>query len=427
MTEPAPAVPPAPSGPAASRWDRPARVYLHVGLPKTGTTYVQHVLWENKERLREHGVLLPGPHRRRHLLASLDVREDPKLARRPGDVAHPWQDLVEEILAWDGDAEISHEFFAAASTEQVRRVAADLADRELHVVLTARAMTELGVSRWQEMVKNGGKREIDDYPGRDDYDPTDEWGWGSFDLADILERWSAVVPPERIHVLVVAPGSGAPTELWTRFAGVMGLDGADFEVPEAPVNTSLGLVEVELLRRINLKLEGFGSAMARGRWIRGYLAEGGILPSRREKFRAGDAKRSDLRRRGERAVELLRSGGYDVRGDLDALLPPEVTGLRHPDDVTDAELLDSATTAIAHLLRDVRALTRERDELLGRDLGPGPVDAGDGEQIGTTATSPLDGPPAGEGIRPTIRPTIRHRIRRRLNLVRRGIVRGVDQ
>ncbi len=380
MTTPPSPPPETPATPGS--WDRPPRVFLHIGLPKTGTTYLQHVLWENKERLREHGVLLPGRHRRRHLLASLDVREDPNLSRRPGDVARPWQDLVDELMAWDGDAEISHEFFAAASTPQVQRIVDDLAGRELHVVVTARAMTELGVSRWQEDVKNGGTRGVDDYPARDDYDPTDEWGWGSFDLADILDRWSAVVPPERIHVLVVAPGAGAPSELWLRFAEVMGLDGTEFEVPEAPVNTSLGLVEVELLRRVNAKLEGFGSAMARGRWIRGYLAEGDILPSRREKFRAGDAKASDLRRRGERAVELLRAGGYDVRGDLQALLPPVAEGLRHPDDVSEGELLDSATTAIARLLRDVRALTRERDELLGRDMGPGPLTEGPPEAGG---------------------------------------------
>lgn len=369
-----------------------ARVWLHVGLPKTGTTYLQHVLWENKPALRAHGVLLPGATRRRHLLASLDVREDPKLARRPGDVAHPWQDLVEEIRRWGRDAEISHEFFAAASTPQVQRIVDDLEGFEVHVVLTARAMSDLGPSRWQEDVKNGGTLDIDSYPAREDYDPTDEWGWGSFDLADILERWSAVVPPERIHVLVVSPGSGSPEDLWHRFAEVMGLDGREYAVPDAPVNASLGLVEVELLRRVNAKLEGFGSAMDRGQWIRGYLAEGDILPSRREKFRAGEAKRSDLRRRAERAVELLRTGGYDVRGDIEALLPAEAQGLRHPDDVTDAELLDSATTAIAHLVRDVRALTRERNALLGAELDPGPGRAAAaGEKDPSTLASTLTG------------------------------------
>jgi hypothetical protein len=206
---------------------------------------------------------------------------------------------------------------------------------------------------------------------------------------------------------------------------VMELDGADFDVPTAPVNASLGLVEVELLRRVNAKLEGFGSAVDRGRWIRGYLAEGDILPSRREKFRAGDEKRSDLRRRGERAVELLRAGGYDVRGDLEALLPPEVQGLRHPDDVSDDELLDSATTAIARLMRDVRALTRERDELLGRDLGPGPLTAGESrtDEKAATRRSTQASTPLAEALAGA---PLRHRIRRRANLFRARVVREID-
>ena len=36
------------------------RVYLHVGLPKTATTYLQTILWANREVLEEQGVRLPG-------------------------------------------------------------------------------------------------------------------------------------------------------------------------------------------------------------------------------------------------------------------------------------------------------------------------------------------------------------------------------
>ena len=32
------------------------RVYLHVGLPKTGTTFIQTVLWENRPALAEQGI-----------------------------------------------------------------------------------------------------------------------------------------------------------------------------------------------------------------------------------------------------------------------------------------------------------------------------------------------------------------------------------
>ena len=40
------------SGPGGDR-----RVVLHVGLPKTGTTYLQAVLAAHREALREAGVL----------------------------------------------------------------------------------------------------------------------------------------------------------------------------------------------------------------------------------------------------------------------------------------------------------------------------------------------------------------------------------
>ena len=190
----------------------PRRVFLHVGLPKTGTTYLQDALWANKQVLRERGLLLPGA-RRRHLLASLEVREDPGLARRPGDTAHPWQDLVAEAQQWPGDVLVTHEFFAAASVEQVRRVVADLTGAEVHVLVTARAMPDLFISRWQEWVKNGARGPIDAYPPDGPRADTGEWGWPSFDLGIVLERWGAVLPHERVHVLPMAPGSSEPGDL----------------------------------------------------------------------------------------------------------------------------------------------------------------------------------------------------------------------
>jgi hypothetical protein len=229
--------------------------------------------------------------------------------------------------------------------------------------VTARSMTDLGLSRWQEWVKSGGKLGVDDYPQKQGYDPVDEWGWGSFDLASVLERWSAVVPPARVHVLPVDP-RGAPTDLWHRLAELLGVDGSAFPVPDLPQNRSLGVVEVELLRRINPELTDFASAGDRGHWIRGYLGEGRVLPEGREKFRSGAEKHAELTERGARAIVMLESGGFDVRGDLRLLEPSPLGELRHPDQVSDTELLHAAVVTIANMRRDVRSLTRERDSAL---------------------------------------------------------------
>ena len=36
------------------------RVLLHVGTPKTGTSYLQHVLFHNRPKLRRHGIVYPA-------------------------------------------------------------------------------------------------------------------------------------------------------------------------------------------------------------------------------------------------------------------------------------------------------------------------------------------------------------------------------
>ena len=36
------------------------RVFVHVGTPKSGTTYLQAGLWAQREALGSHGLLFPG-------------------------------------------------------------------------------------------------------------------------------------------------------------------------------------------------------------------------------------------------------------------------------------------------------------------------------------------------------------------------------
>ena len=104
------------------------KVFLHVGLPKTGTTYLQSIAWANKLVLREQGVLLPGFGPRQHLWASGVVREEKRLERRHPDAHLAWEQLTDDARNWTGTALISHEFFAGASEAQVRTALKDLDD-----------------------------------------------------------------------------------------------------------------------------------------------------------------------------------------------------------------------------------------------------------------------------------------------------------
>jgi hypothetical protein len=354
------------------------KVFFHVGLPKTGTTYLQTLMWSNRTELRRQGVLLPGESSRQHLWASGVVREDPNLDRRSPDAKQAWDLLRQEINRWRGTAVVSHEFFASASGEQAARAAAGLDGAEVHVVVTARDTLSLVTARWQEYVKNGATVPIDGYPESEETDPVDEWDWGTLDLADVLRRWGATLPHERVHVLTLPKPEEPRETLWLRFAALVGIDPAACESAGSVQNESLGVVEVELLRRVNAELEEFTSPQDRGNWIRGYLAEGKLVPRGGERFWPSPERVSELCARGNRIADEVAAAGYHVVGDADDLRPPAVLPQRrHPDSVTGGELASAAAGVIAAMMTDVRRLTRQNRALsertLPRRLLPAPV------------------------------------------------------
>lgn len=345
------------------------RVFLHVGLPKTGTTYVQTVLWRNRAALAEQGLVYPGPRRREHMWASMVVREHPGLQRRNPRAVGAWARLLEQVEEAPEAALISHEFFGAASAEQAKRALSDLGDVEVHLVVTARDLVSVVTSYWQEYVKHGFDAPLDDFPPQEDRG--DEWTWAAVDLLGVLERWGSSLPPERVHLLVL-PEPEAPREtLVSRFATVMGADATGFDFEGANPNSSLGVVEVELLRRIVPRLDGFTSALDRGVWIRSYLSHEVLVPHGGESFLPSPARLAELSARADVTVETVRRAGYDVVGDLERLRTGPLREARHPDDVRPPELLDAALDTIATMMGDLREIRRE-NTAMRQELTPPP-------------------------------------------------------
>ena len=337
------------------------RVFFHVGLPKTGTTYIQSVLWANRQALAEQGVLYPGGPRE-HLWASLSVRERPGLAQRNPEAEGAWTRVVEQLADWEGDGLVSHEFFGSASAEQAQRALAAVAPAETHVVVTARDLLTVLSSYWQEYLKHGFEAALDEFPTSSE--PGDEWGWEALDLPGVLRRWGSTLSPERVHVLVL-PERDAPRDtLVLQFAELLGADAAEFSFDRAKENTSLGLVEAELLRRVSPYLSGFGSALDRGVWIRGYLAHRILVPRSDERFLPSDARVAELAARADDGIAEIERAAYDVVGDLERLRVSAAPGaLRHPDDVSPDELFDASLDTIATLMQEMRVIRRNNSTL----------------------------------------------------------------
>jgi hypothetical protein len=341
------------------------RVFVHVGLPKTGTTYVQSVLWANRPALAEQGVTYPGGRRRLHLWATLEVRERPHLDRRNPAATGSWRRLLAAVEAAPDTALVSHEFLGAASAEQAQRALSDLGhdgEVETHVIVTARDLLTVLTSYWQEYVKHGFDCDLDDFPAGDE--PGDEWGWSAIDLAGVLERWGSTLPPERVHVLVL-PEPGSPRETLVRqFTQVLGADGTGFDFEAGRPNRSLGVVEAELLRRISPRLDGFTSPLDRGVWVRGYLAHDVLVPRGGAPFLPSATRVAELAAHAAATVARVQEAGYDVVGDLARLrVQTAPASVRHPQDVTTAELLDAALDTVSAMMTDLRALRRDNTAL----------------------------------------------------------------
>jgi hypothetical protein len=345
------------------------RVYLHIGLPKTATTYLQRILWAHEDQMRAEGLLLPGGTRRAHLWASRTVRRgwvdnDNGVSQAQRTA---WDRMLLEMADWPGRALVSHEFFAAASTEQAQRVVEQLAPAEVHVVVTAREPLGLFAASWQEALKNGETTPMSDYGRDESEDPRDIWNWRTLDLRLVLQRWAPAggpVAPAHVHVLAL-PGKEAPREqMWHHFAGLLGLDPDGYDLSSAFANESMGVVEAETLRRVNEHLGGFTKAIDKGTYIRTFLGDERLVPRGGERYWPGEDQVDDCRRRGREGVAFVREQGYDVVGELDSLLVPDtLPERRRPDSVTDAEVARVAVELVATMLGDVRDLRHERRRL----------------------------------------------------------------
>ncbi|HEX5018332.1 MAG TPA: hypothetical protein VFX15_12195 [Actinomycetes bacterium] len=342
------------------------QVFLHVGVPKTGTTFLQGVMAASRKTLKEHGVLYPGPNAG-HFWAAQDLTEHLFLGRENPKVPGSWAKVVRQARRWPDTTVISHELFTLATPEQVRRAASDLSQRELHVVLTVRDFDRQLPAVWQERLKNGGRVSFATHFTQalehDAARPAESLGfWRQQDAVGILRRWSEVLPPERIHVITI-PQPGAPRDtLWRRFAQVVGFDAdlVDLATVKTARNVSLGPPQARLLRRINTRLRDSLPPGVYRSVIKRYLSEADAGMSGSAAYGLTSSQRETTRRWSQELRDAVISGGYDIVGDPDELVPdpPETEATLSFDDVPAADEAKAVVSSAAALVRyapDARA------------------------------------------------------------------------
>jgi hypothetical protein len=349
------------------------RVYLHIGAPKTGTTYLQDRLALNAASLADHGIhfpsrsplVSPGLF---HFRAALDLLGQ-DWGGEPGHAAGHWDALAKRVRRKSGTVIVSHEILAPARPEHVARAMADLAGSEVHIVYCARDLGRAIPAAWQESIKQGRRWSFRKFLRKTRRGKP--WFFRAFDLPTVLATWGSQLPPERIHVVTLPPRPGetdAATSpdaavpggpLWLRFCEVCGIDPAWAPRDSGRINRSLGVAETQLIRQLNRRLERTTRREASyDALIREMLAQDQLVGRTSAPVRLPPADYEWVEQMADRWADYLQQSGVDVVGelaDLRPVRPPEGARWRDPDRVPARQRLQVSLDALAAMTREAAA------------------------------------------------------------------------
>jgi hypothetical protein len=318
------------------------RVVFHIGLMKSGTTFLQGRLDANREELAEQGVLFPGPTWRRHVNAVADFMEAQD--RQPGS----WDSLIEEINDYPGTAVVSMEFLTMLGPPKIAILAESLDTSDLRIVVGVRDLGRSVPAMWQEIVKN---RKTWTYAEYIESIRTDGQSgkrfWRHQHSGRVVTRWANTLTPDQVYVVTLPPPEAPRETLWNRFCQVAGIESAHWRETTRS-NESLGAASAVVVRELNLRTQDLTlqDYKRRIKSVAKYL----MPEHRRAEDAIGFVVPEWLRQESEDIRAQIKRSGAHVVGALDELTPLDVPGV-DPDSVDVAAQLEAALAALEATLR----------------------------------------------------------------------------
>ncbi len=347
-------------------------VHLHIGAPKTGTTYLQHRLSRNVKSLARHDVHFPtrNPLVSPELFqfrAALDLLEQ-DWGGQAGHAAGAWGQLVKRLKARSGTSIVSHEILAPAQPEVIARAMRDLEGCEVHVVYSARDLARALPAAWQESIKQGRKWAYRRFLNRVEFGHP--WFYRAFDLPTVLTNWNVGVPADRVHLVTVPQRGADPGELFRRFCTAFGIDPAWAPLDSDRLNSSLGVAETQVIRQLNRRMD---RATRREKeydeLIRELLAQDRLVHRDSDPVRLPPGRFAWANEQADSWIEWVKDSGIHVVGDLDDLRPvplAEDEPYVNPDKVPARAVLTAAVDALSAMTREAASRPDPRRALGAR-------------------------------------------------------------
>ncbi|MBM7518123.1 hypothetical protein [Nocardioides nitrophenolicus] len=230
--------------------------FIHIGLPKTGTTALQGALDQARPELEALGA--HNVNHGRHEMRVGQVAAGGLAEFWQGSWERRWEALATEFRESDARCTFwSSESLSHAKGERISYLA-DKLGADTHVVVTLRPLAPLLVSQWQQWLRRRGTESLEDWASGQ-FSAVDVEGevhvdyvkfmptLHRFSLRRIIEEWGPVFGEERI--VLVVPDPVDRLRNFRVFERLMGVPEILQPVPEG--NASLPYPEAEMLRHFN--------------------------------------------------------------------------------------------------------------------------------------------------------------------------------
>ena len=237
------------------------RIFLHVGLEKTGTTTLQVAMAVNRQLLRRYGYVFPegldnfsSYHIGLALWAAANSGTVPELRHAAGLTSRKAYDtflqsyprqIARELARSGGHTAIlsnehcSSRLGTVAEISKIHQIIAPLA-RECRVIIYLRRQDELVTSHYSTAVRSGATHEF--------YFPK---GIVWLDYLNLLEMWAQVFGKENLSVRIFEPQQLKDRDLLTDFFSTIGFTRYDELRRPRDQNRSFDRYVLEFLRRFN--------------------------------------------------------------------------------------------------------------------------------------------------------------------------------
>lgn len=231
---------------------------LHIGLMKTGTTYLQQVLSSKRADLGRQGWLYPGRRmNQQHEMYYLCGSAIPWVsARRAQQYAKIAEILLADLNESGANVVLSCEALSSLDERGIAHVIERIG-RPDSVVLTLRNLGRLIPSAWGQYVKSGGTMSLDEFIEelRRTRCETCKGLWRTYAYGKITRMWSSVSGAP-VDLVVVPKRPEGPQQLWDLFRAAMSLPKVDpGEIGPKSSNRSLSREMTEVLRHYNETLK----------------------------------------------------------------------------------------------------------------------------------------------------------------------------